>query len=200
MNMAVYEGYLKERLSPQRFEHSIGVMNTIEELASIYNLDQRQARLAGLLHDAAKELPDSEWMSLVKNNEQLFLDSKEYDYHRYLHGPVGVILIRRDLQIEDEQVLEAIAAHGYYGPWEPFNRPLSWCLRFSDILEPGRDWCNNHWLRDLVSSLRDSAYGGRLQEAGSIIARRLVEWYEHDGVAIHPNIRRVVNEFSLSLE
>ncbi|HEX6035034.1 MAG TPA: bis(5'-nucleosyl)-tetraphosphatase (symmetrical) YqeK, partial [Anaerolineales bacterium] len=194
-NLAEYEGYVKERLTPRRFEHSLGVMKTMEALAPIYSLDLHQARLAGLLHDAAKELPDSEWMSLVKDNEQLLLDSKEYDYHRYLHGPVGVIVIQRDLHVEDEEVLEAIATHGYHGPWEAFNRPLSWCLRFSDILEPGRDWRNNHWLRELVFPLREAAYGGRLQEAALMITRRLVEWYEHDGVAIHPNIRRVAKEF-----
>ena len=195
INLAAYEAYLKERLTPQRFEHSFGVMKTMEELAPIYNLDLHQARLAGLLHDAAKELPEGEWMSLVKDNEQLLLDFKEYDYHRYLHGPVGVILIQRDLHVEDEEVLAAIAAHGYYGPWEAFNRPLSWCLRFADILEPGRDWRNNHWLNSLVSPLREAAYGGRLQEAALMITDRLVEWYEHDGVAIHPNIRRVADQF-----
>jgi HD superfamily phosphohydrolase YqeK len=108
---------------------------------------------------------------------------------------VGVILIQRDLHIEDQQVLEAIAAHGYDGPWEAFNRPLSWCLRFSDILEPGRDWQNNHWLNSLVSPLREAAYGGQWREAASMITRRLVEWYEHDGVAIHPNLRRVADPF-----
>jgi predicted HD superfamily hydrolase involved in NAD metabolism len=197
MSLAEYESYLKGRLTPPRFEHSLGVMRTMEELTTIYNLDRQQAMLAGLLHDAAKELPDSVWMSLVKDNEELLLDSREYDYHHYLHGPVGVIVIERDLHIEDQEVLEAIAAHGYYGPWEAFDRPLGWCLRFSDILEPGRDWRNNRWLHDLVSPLRDMAYGGRLAEAALLITRRLVKWYEHDGVAIHPNIRRVANNASV---
>ena len=197
LNLAEYEGYLKERLTPQRFEHSLGVMKTMEELASIYSLDLHQARLAGLLHDAAKELPESEWMRLVRDHEQLVLESRKYDYHHYLHGPVGAIVIRRDLYVDDEEVLGAILAHGYCGPWEMFNHPLTWCLRFSDILEPGRDWRNNRWLRDLVSPLRDASYRGQWKEAASMITRRLVEWYEHDGVAIHPNIRRVAHGLCL---
>ena len=196
MNMADCRGYLKMRLTPRRFEHSLGVMNTIEELAPIYNLDREQAMLAGLLHDAGKDLSEDQWMSLVRDDERLLLDSKEYDYHHYLHGPVGAILVQRDLRIEDQEVLESIATHGYYGRWEVFNSPLSWCLRFSDILEPGRDWSNNRWIKDLVSPLRDAAYGGYLSEGALMITRHLVEWYETEGIAVHPSIRRVAHNIS----
>ena len=197
MNMADYEGYLKKRLTSKRFDHSLGVMRTMEELALIYNLNKNQSRLAGLLHDAAKELPPSEWMTLVRHNEGLLRDSEEYDYHHYLHGPVGALVLQRDLHIEDKDVLEAITVHGYYGPWEAFNRPLSWCLRFSDILEPGRDWRNNRWLNDLVSPLRDAAYGGQWRDAALMIAQRLIKLYTEEGVAIHPNIRQVANSVLL---
>jgi predicted HD superfamily hydrolase involved in NAD metabolism len=197
MNMADYEGYLKKQLTPQRFGHSLGVMNTMEELSAVYNLNQDQAMLAGLLHDAAKELPPGEWMSLASRDEQLLRDSQLYDYHRYLHGPVGAIMILRDLHIEDEEIRGAIATHGYYGPWEAFNRPLSWCLRMSDILEPGRDWRDNRWLKDLVAPLREATYGGQLTEAALMITQRLMAWYEAEGVAIHPNIRGVANSLSL---
>ena len=169
----------------------------MEELSGIYNLNQEQAMLAGLLHDAAKELPPDEWISLVRRDEQLLRDSQLYDYHRYLHGPVGAIVIQGDLHIEDEEVRGAIATHGYYGPWEAFNRPLSWCLRMSDILEPGRDWRDNRWLNDLVTPLREATYGGQLDKAAVMITRRLMLWYEAEEVAIHPNIRRVANSLSL---
>ena len=197
MNMADYEGYLKKQLTPQRFGHSLGVMNTMEELSAVYNLNQDQAMLAGLLHDAAKELPPGEWMSLASRDEQLLRDSQLYDYHHYLHGPVGAIMILRDLHIEDQEVRGAIATHGYYGPWEAFNRPLSWCLRMSDILEPGRDWRDNRWLNALVTPLREATYGGRLTEAALMITQRLAVWYEAEGIAVHPNIQRVANSPSL---
>ena len=197
MNMADYERYLKKRLSTQRFEHSLGVMNTMEELSAVYNLNQDQAMLGGLLHDAAKEFPPNKWMSLVSQDEQLLRDSQLYDYHRYLHGPVGAIVIQADLQIEDEEVRGAIVTHGYYGPWETFNRPLSWCLRMADILEPGRDWRDNRWLKDLVTPLREATYDGQLREAALMITRRLIVWYEAEGVAVHPNIPRVANSLSL---
>jgi predicted HD superfamily hydrolase involved in NAD metabolism len=195
--MADYEGYLKKRLTPKRFEHSLGVMKTMKELAPVYNLNMEKAMLAGLLHDAAKELLPNEWMVLAKHDDCLLRDVEEYDYDHYLHGPVGAIVAQQDLQIEDENVLGAIATHGYYGPWDQFHQPLAWCLRFSDILEPGRDWQTNRWLKDLVSSLRDAAYGGQLMDAALMISQRLVVWYVEEGIAIHPNILRMANGISL---
>ena len=51
-----YIEYLTAELSPARLQHSLGVMQTLLELAPIYALDEEQAALTGLLHDAAKEL------------------------------------------------------------------------------------------------------------------------------------------------
>jgi len=194
LNIVNYEGYLRKKITSKRLEHSLGVMRTMEEFARVYGLDKNQAILAGLLHDAAKELTSEEWRPIIRNNNLVLRDAEEYDYHHYLHGPIGAILIQRDLSIEDEEVLWAIATHGYYGPWEQFHRPLGWCLRFADILEPGRDWTNNRWIKEIEAPLRDAAYGGRLMEGALIVAKWLMEWYEATGVAIHPNIRRAINQ------
>jgi predicted HD superfamily hydrolase involved in NAD metabolism len=190
LNFADYESYLKKKLTPKRFEHSLGVMRTMEELAPIYKLDLRQAVLTGLLHDAAKELSSNEWMTFIRDNETLLHDAEIYDYDHYIHGPIGALVIQRELGIEDEAVLQAIATHGYYGTWEEFNRPLAWCLRFADILEPGRNWSNNNWLKDIVSPMRKGAYGDRLMEVASLLPGRLIPWYESIGLPIHPNLRR----------
>ena len=190
LNIADYESYLKKKLTLKRFEHSLGVMRTMEELAPIYGLDRHQAVLTGLLHDAAKELSSNEWMTLIRDNELLLHDAENYDYDHYLHGPVGALVIQRELGIEETAVLQAIFTHGYYGPWEEFNRPLAWCLRFSDILEPGRDWSNNDWLKDIVHPMREAAFDGRLMEAASLLPGRLIPWYESIGLPVHPNLRR----------
>jgi predicted HD superfamily hydrolase involved in NAD metabolism len=190
LNIADYESYLKKKLTPKRFEHSLGVMRTMEELAPIYGLDKDQAVLAGLLHDTAKELPSDQWMALIRDNEPLLHDAEIYDYDHYLHGPVGALVIQRELEIGDESVLQAIFTHGYYGSWEEFNRPLAWCLRFADILEPGRNWSNNDWLKDIVHPMREAALDGRLMDAASLLPGRLIPWYESIGLPIHPNLRR----------
>jgi len=190
LNIADYESYLKKKLTPKRFEHSLGVMGTLEELAPIYGLDKDQATLTGLLHDAAKELPSNQWMTLIRDDDLLLNDAQVYDYDHYLHGPVGALVIQHELEIEDEAVLQAIFIHGYYGSWEEFNRPLAWCLRFADILEPGRNWSNNDWLKDIVHPMRKAALDGRLMDVASLLPGRLIPWYESIGLPVHPNLRR----------
>ena len=51
---------LKENLTEYRYIHSLGVMEMAEELATIYNVDVESTRLAGLLHDIAKEMTEEE--------------------------------------------------------------------------------------------------------------------------------------------
>ena len=48
---------LKKTLTPERYEHSIGVAEEAVELAEMYGADIEKASIAGLLHDCAKCLP-----------------------------------------------------------------------------------------------------------------------------------------------
>ena len=41
---------LRQRLAPQRYEHSLSVSDMAVRLARAYGVDERKARLAGLLH------------------------------------------------------------------------------------------------------------------------------------------------------
>ena len=57
---------LKQVLSERRYEHSIGVMNMAEEFAKIYKVDIETAKIAGLLHDNAKEMTKEEMLKYVE--------------------------------------------------------------------------------------------------------------------------------------
>jgi putative nucleotidyltransferase with HDIG domain len=61
-----YLSFLERVLTPKRFQHSIGVMQVMEELAKVYSLDRDKAVLAGLLHDAAKDLAPARQTALVE--------------------------------------------------------------------------------------------------------------------------------------
>lgn len=193
MNILDFEAYLRNHLTPKRFEHSIRVMNTMEELAQRYSLDKRQAIAAGLLHDIAKELPADRWAAIASRDPLLSSDVHRYDYDHYLHGPVGAILLESEFGVMDQEILGAVATHGYYGPWVQFDRPLAWCLRMADLLEPGRNWSNSIWFREIMDPLREAVYGGHLMEGASIVTNRLIAWYEDIGLAVHPNIRQTAN-------
>ena len=65
------EGYkiiMQKRLSPARYVHSVGVANTAAKLAGMNNLDLEKAYLAGLMHDYAREMTNTELLLLAQEN------------------------------------------------------------------------------------------------------------------------------------
>ena len=54
MDINEMQSLLQTKLKPQRYAHCIGVMNTAVELAKRFNVDEKKAALAGLLHDWQK--------------------------------------------------------------------------------------------------------------------------------------------------
>src|SRR3712207_8671947 len=61
--------YLRQNLKPKRFQHSIGVRDTAIKLAEIYGEDLEKARIAGLLHDCAKNMSDEQILDICLKNE-----------------------------------------------------------------------------------------------------------------------------------
>ena len=131
-----YLPFLKKVLTSHRLEHSLGVMSVMGEIAPIYGQNREMSEIIGILHDAAKDLPQKAWQQLVIEGgiQQQF--ECEQDYNMYLHGPVGAYFVQKELGITDPLILEAISTHTSYGNSRYYNHPICWCLRFADILEP----------------------------------------------------------------
>ena len=192
--------YLEQELTPRRFQHSLGVMQVMGELAEIYELDQEKALIAGLLHDVAKELePIRQSEILAEANIELRYE-QDKDYHYYLHGPVGAYIAKKELGIKTPIILDGIRFHTYYGSYgDDFNAPLCWCLRFSDILEPTRNWSKVKWLRTNASRLADVVYSGNLAEGAFLQTGWIIKWFTEEGRPVHPNMRRAYSELSVEL-
>lgn len=184
-----YRSYLEKKLTPKRLEHSLGVMRVMDELSSVYHLDRSQAVAAGLLHDAAKDLSPEEIGQIIAEAEIRFYYPCDRDYTLYLHAPVGAHLVARQLNISDPLVLDAIEMHTFYGGGVNFEHPLVWCLRFSDLLEPSRNWSDVRVLRNGAPRLRDAVYAGRMQEGAFLQTGYLIQWFDEVGMPVHPNIR-----------
>ena len=58
--------YIQNILSEKRFYHSECVANRCIELAKIYEVDEEKAKLVGIAHDVAKEMPAEEQNMLKK--------------------------------------------------------------------------------------------------------------------------------------
>jgi predicted HD superfamily hydrolase involved in NAD metabolism len=193
-----YLPYLEKELSPKRLQHSLGVMGVMRDLAPVYGLDPEQAITAGLLHDAAKDLSPERQAELVREAGIQIQYPCETDYVLYLHGPVGAYLVEKELGVRDLLVLESIRSHCYTAKGEAFDSPLAWCLRFADILEPGRVW-DVRWFRDGGQRLRQAVYSGRLAEGAFLQTGWLMRMFEEKGFAVHPNHRQSFQQFASQL-
>lgn len=174
--------FLANALTPPRLQHSLGVMQVMGELAEIYHLDRKQAMLAGLLHDTAKDLSVERQLALAEEaGMQFYHDCERHPV--YLHAAVGAYVVSKDLNMTDELVLDAIAAHSDSGDKLDSNLRFRWCLQVADILAPINEWYGMKKLRQVV-------YTGRLEEAALLRCHWLLEYFEEVGVPIHPNLEK----------
>lgn len=105
---------LKQSLSEKRYIHSIGVMEMSEELAKIYNVDVETAKIAGLLHDIAKEMPKEEVLKYVEENNIIITEVESINTG-ILHGKIGADIAKKKYNV-NEQIQKAIKYHTTTNP------------------------------------------------------------------------------------
>ena len=125
---------LEKDLNQHRFEHSLGVEYTSACLAIVHGADVTDARIAGLLHDCAKCIPDDEQIKIMEKAGQPPLQ-EEYDDHSLLHAKCGAIVARDKFGIEDENILNAIRFHTV---GRPNMSLLEKIVYIADFIEPNR--------------------------------------------------------------
>lgn len=124
---------LKQVLSERRYEHSIGVMNMAEELAKIYKVDMETAKIAGLLHDNAKEMTKEEMLKYVEENNIEITEIEKISY-QILHGKIGADIAKKKYGL-DEQIQNAIK---YHTTTSPEMDTLAKIVYVSDKIEMNR--------------------------------------------------------------
>jgi len=137
---------LKSVLSPKRFMHSLGVMETASKLASINGVDKKKAELAGLLHDCARDMKVEEILRVCEQNN-IKIDDICAKKPKLLHGPAGSIIAREEYKVEDEEVLRAIYCHT---TGRKDMNALDKIIFLADYIEPGRDFSGVEKVRKAV--------------------------------------------------
>lgn len=134
MKLHDIDALLKKSLSEERYLHSVNVMHEAAILAERYGLDEKQARLAGLLHDCGREFPNRE-IAVEAQKKGLELTTLEIEQPVLIHARFGEIVAREKYGVEDEEVLKAIREHttGDEGMSE-----LSMVVFLADLIEPER--------------------------------------------------------------
>lgn len=136
---------LEKRLKPSRFRHSLGVAETAMKLAKRFGADEEQARVAGLLHDCAREFRNED---MVKEAEKrgIAIGEVERSMPLLLHADIGAVRVRELYGVEDPAISQAIARHTVGGLEMTVLDKIIW---YADMIEPGRDFPGVDELREL---------------------------------------------------
>ncbi len=125
---------LKNKLSPKRYVHSIGVEYTAGALAMAYGEDVNRARLAGLLHDCAKGYSNDEKLKKALKFK-LPVSDTERENPDLLHGKLGAYYAKEKYGVTDAGVLSAIT---YHTTGHPDMSLLDKIIFVADYIEPNR--------------------------------------------------------------
>lgn len=132
------EEYIKAKASiampEHRLRHALGVAETAEILARRFGADPQRARLAGLLHDIARDFADDEMLRRAKAAQ---LQVSEYGFAMplLLHGLVAAVMAREEYGVADPEILQAIAVHTV---GSEYMSQLDKVLFVADKIEPNR--------------------------------------------------------------
>ena len=133
--------FLRSTQSKARYQHSLSVAEQAAEWAPLVGVDAGRARLAGLLHDCAREMPGEDLRRLMA----LWPEGPDLSAHPAVwHAPAGAVLARSKWGVDD-QIARAVAMHS---PAQPGWDALGALIYLVDKIAPGRDYPGVERLRE----------------------------------------------------
>jgi predicted HD superfamily hydrolase involved in NAD metabolism len=189
MNYEEMKAELQKRLKPGRFRHSLGVADTAVYLAHRFGVDEEKARVAGLLHDCAREFPND---ALIEEAARrgIAVEPLERSMPLLLHAYIGAERVKEIYGVEDAEICQAIYRHTVGGG---NMTPLDKIIWYADMIEPNRDYPEVEHLRRLAreASLDEMVLVG-LSESIVFVVRK--------GHLVHPATVQARNEILLAQE
>lgn len=148
VNEAEIHTLLQQKLSPSTYQHTLGVTETAVALAKHHGVSIQKARLAGLLHDLLKQIGEDETRRLIEHYG-LALDEEMSKAIHLVHGPLAAVYIKAHLNIEDEDLTNAIR---YHTTGRAGMSRLEKIVCLADYIEPNRGQSES------LTLLRELAY------------------------------------------
>ncbi|MDR4889018.1 bis(5'-nucleosyl)-tetraphosphatase (symmetrical) YqeK [Fredinandcohnia sp. QZ13] len=176
---------VKEQLTEHRYQHTLGVMETAIELSKHYHADVKKAEIAAIFHDYAKFRPKDEMKQIIINQHMpsdLLIHNTEL-----WHAPVGAYLVKTEVGIEDEEILDAIRFHT---SGREKMTLLEKVIFVADYIEPGRHFPGVEEGRELAKQDLDNALIYALSNTIMFLAKK--------NQAIYPDTLRTYNSLILS--
>lgn len=186
MSLEQMKKELKDRLKPSRFRHSLGVEETAAFLAGRFGVDEEKARVAGLLHDCAREFRNEDMIQEAEKRG-IAIGEVERSMPLLLHANIGAERVKEIYGVEDAAVSQAIARHTVGGPAMTKLDKIIW---YADMIEPGRDFPG-------VGELRELAKKASLDEMMLAGLSHSIIFVVQKGHLIHPATVLARNEILL---
>ena len=177
---------LSSRLKPSRFRHSLGVADTAAFLADRFGVDVEQARLAGLLHDCAREFPNDAMIAEAERRHIAY-GPVEREMPLLLHAYLGAARVRECYDVEDDAICQAIYRHTVGGSQMTRLDKIVW---FADMIEPNREYPE-------VELLRKLSRKASLDEMLLVGLTESIKFVCQKGTMLHPSTIAARNELLL---
>jgi len=175
-----YKKILKGLLKENRYIHSLGVMETAGELAERFGENADKARLAGLVHDCAKNITDFEEVCKKYNYTPDEIEEKNPEL---LHAPLGALMLCELFGIEDKEIEDAVR---YHTVARRNMTNLDKIIYLSDMIEPSRNFYGVEDLRAMAKEDLDKAVLHALDQSLMFVIKK--------GALAHPNTLYARNE------
>ena len=147
-------------LSERRFIHSVNVANLAYDIAISNNIDRPDRYyIAGLLHDIGKHYENS---GIILEHYQEYKDYPKPILHQF----IGEYIAKKDFNITDSEILEAIKFHT---TGKDNMSTLAKVIYSADKIEPGRGYDSS----EFIKAMKDDAEKGFL-----IVLKANVEFFK----------------------
>ena len=162
------EDMVRRTLSPKRFQHTMNVKKLAVRMAQHYGVDTEKAALAAILHDSAKELPRTELLQIMQDNA-IIKKGTQNRPEPVWHGICAAILAKTQWNVQDEEILSAIACHT---TGKENMSKLDKILFWADMTSAERDYPGVEELRSLEMRNLDKAMTQALKMTISFVEQK----------------------------
>ena len=178
--------YLGKHVSTKRLNHCLGVEETAIRLGFRFGVPEELLIPAALLHDLCREY-DPDLLLQLADNFDIVIDEIAKAEPLLLHGAVAAAMAKRDMGIDDPQILEAIEFH----ITGRANASIAAKIIFiADFIEPGRTHAP-------AGAIRKTAFDRDLDSLLLAVYDQTIYYVVKNGYLIHPHSISGRNELIL---
>ena len=179
--------YIENNFSEKRKVHTEGVRVTAIKLAEKYGADPQKAEIAALFHDMYRGVAQNTLNYYVKH---LGLDSKYVDNANLAHGKIAAIIMERDFDVKDPDIINAVSFHttGRAG-----MSILEKVVYLADAIEPNRVYPGVDELRREADEDLDKACLLSLKNTADFV-RSAGKYLDEDTLHAKDYLEKVIEE------